>query len=117
MIALIGLYLVALAIINHDAARPKPAERRADDASLATNDLSAELRRCNALGPQDSGSQDSGPQASDEPHCRAIWAENRRRFFGLPPHSLVPAQAPDTLPTKTIAAPQAPNAGTGGAAR
>lgn len=116
MIALIGLYLLALAIINHDAIRPKPAQAETDHIS-STDDLSAELRRCNALGPQDSGSQDSATQASDYAHCRAIWAENRRRFFGLRVHSLMPAKAPDTRPTKTIAAPQAPITGTGGAAR
>jgi conjugative transfer region protein TrbK len=40
----------------------------------ATDALSAELRRCSALGPQD----------AEDPHCVAVWEENRQRFFGRP---------------------------------
>lgn len=76
MAALIGLYLVALAIINREEKRPKPAQVETGHVSSA-DDLSIELRRCHALGPQD----------SDNAHCRAIWAENGRRFFDLPPKS------------------------------
>ncbi len=99
MIALIGLYLVALAIINHDAERAKPAEMQTDRGISATNDLSVELRRCNALGPQN-----LGRQVSDDAHCRAVWAENCRRFFALPPKSTT--RIPASQPTPSSIKPQ-----------
>jgi len=40
----------------------------------ATDPLQIELHRCNGLGEA----------ALQDPACRAAWAENRRRFFGVP---------------------------------
>ncbi len=55
----------------------------------AADDLSAELRRCSALGPQD----------AEDPRCVAVWEENRRRFFGGPARPLTPAAAPANVST------------------
>ncbi len=109
MIALIGLYLAALAIINRNAVRPKQAQMQTDRTGSAIDDLPDELRRCNALRPQTLGHQTSGPQDSGDAHCRAIWAENRRRFFGLPPK--FSARIPASQPAPSSIAPQMSNTG------
>jgi conjugative transfer region protein TrbK len=57
---------------------------------LRSDDLSAELSRCRALGPKD----------GEDLHCKAIWEETRQRFFGRPvrplppPTTTVPVTAP-----------------------
>ncbi|MBN9262390.1 MAG: putative entry exclusion protein TrbK-alt [Hyphomicrobium sp.] len=61
----------------------------------AGGDLSAELRRCSALGPQD----------AEDPHCVAVWEENRQRFFGRPARPLSPQTPPGA------AAPATPSKG------
>jgi conjugative transfer region protein TrbK len=48
------------------------------------DDLSAELRRCSALGLQD----------AEDQRCEAVWTENRRRFFGRPARPTPPTAAP-----------------------
>lgn len=105
MTALIGLYILALAAINRE---PLPADSHGqmDDGSISNGDLSAELRRCNALRPQD----------IDTTHCDAIWAENRRRFFGLSPKTSLrasphPVGASPSKPDASPAKPQSSNAG------
>jgi len=68
--ALVGVCVTAMVAIHR---RPLPkAMLDAPSASAPDDPLSAELRRCSALGPQD---------ASD-PRCQAVWEVNRRRFFG-----------------------------------
>ncbi|QXX76113.1 hypothetical protein MHY1_02948 [Methylovirgula sp. HY1] len=106
MIGVIGLYLVALAAINRE---DLPAHGPANNASPSDADIPTELRRCNALGPQD----------ADDPHCRAVWAENRRRFFGLPPKSSLRASAPQpgASPTKPGTSPIKPQSSNAGDAR
>jgi len=81
IVALIGVFIATLAAINRRPAAPI-------DRDLPTvsppDDLSAELRHCSALGQQD----------AEDPHCQAVWEENRRRFFGRPARPLPPAAAP-----------------------
>ena len=76
--------LVALFIsVNH---RPAPTTVPDVPNASTSDDLSAELRRCSALGPQD----------AEDQHCQAVWEENRRRFFGEPARSLPPSSPPGT---------------------
>jgi conjugative transfer region protein TrbK len=60
-------------------------------STFQTDDLSAELRRCGKLGPQD---------AAEDPRCQAVWEENRRRFFGYGPHvfPVVPDRSASAVP-------------------
>ena len=80
-IALIGVFLAALFALSRRHATPAAPDI---PFAAAPDDLSGELRRCGALGEQD----------AEEPHCRAVWEENRRRFFGRPARP--PAAAPAT---------------------
>jgi len=81
IVVLIGIFIATLAAINR-----RPATPAASDvlSSPTPDDLSAELRRCSALGQQD----------AEDPRCQAVWEENRRRFFGRPARPLPPAAAP-----------------------
>ena len=85
MIIVFAIFLAALHVIHR-----RPAERSVSDAPSvsAPDDLSAELLRCGALGPQD----------AEDPHCQAVWKENRARFFGGPARPLLPQAAPATQP-------------------
>ncbi|MBH5385004.1 putative entry exclusion protein TrbK-alt [Bradyrhizobium diversitatis] len=91
MIVVFVIFLAALHVIHQ-----RPAERPASDAPSAStpDDLSAELLRCAELGPQD----------AEDPHCQAVWKENRARFFGRPARPLLLQAAPATPPTTS--APQ-----------
>lgn len=53
----------------------RPVLRLASPATEDVATLRAELARCDALGLKD----------ADDPRCRAVWDENRRRFFDRPP--------------------------------
>jgi conjugative transfer region protein TrbK len=94
IVALIAVFIAALVAINR-----RPAARAVAIPPTVTtpapDDLSAELRRCSALGPQD----------AEDPHCAAVWEENRRRFFGRPARPL-PPQSPSGA-----AAPATPSGG------
>jgi conjugative transfer region protein TrbK len=79
--ALIGVFIATLFAINRRPTAPAVPEI---PSASAPDDLSAELRRCSALGPQD----------AEDPRCQAVWEENRRRFFGRPVRSLPPSAAP-----------------------
>jgi conjugative transfer region protein TrbK len=68
--ALVGVFVAALVTTHQRPATP--AVPLAPSIIAPDDPLSAELRRCSALGPQD---------ASD-PRCQAVWEDNRRRFFG-----------------------------------
>jgi conjugative transfer region protein TrbK len=85
MIIVFAIFLAALHVIHR-----RPAERSVSDAPSvsAPDDLSAELRRCSALGPQD----------AEDPHCQAVWKENRARFFGGAARPHLPQAAPATQP-------------------
>jgi len=69
-----GFGLVAAAIIatavhfNSEKAEPASAAPR---SATTVDPLAADLARCQALGIA----------ALDDASCKAIWAENRRRFF------------------------------------
>jgi conjugative transfer region protein TrbK len=68
--ALVGVFVAALVTTHQRPAKPTMPE--APSVTAPDDPLSAELRRCSGLGPQD---------ASD-PRCQAVWEDNRRRFFG-----------------------------------
>jgi conjugative transfer region protein TrbK len=83
IVVLIGVFIATLAAINRHPATPALPDV---PTTIAPDDLSAELRRCSALSPKD----------AEDPHCRAVWEENRRRFFGRPARPLPPMAAPAT---------------------
>ena len=72
-VVLVALLVAALASVNR---RPSPPRDITVAPAPPAQDLSAELRRCNALGPEESVDR------SEDAHCRAVWEENRRHFFG-----------------------------------
>ncbi|MFG1374277.1 putative entry exclusion protein TrbK-alt [Xanthobacter oligotrophicus] len=82
--------ITAILIAGLFVAVAMTGDRRADalaipDATLSPSDeLSAELQRCKALAPED----------GEDPHCRAAWEANRRRFFGKPTLSPSEGAAP-----------------------
>lgn len=103
IVILITVFIATLWAINR-----QPVAPTVSDAPSASNpdDLSAELRRCSALGPQD----------AEDPHCRAVWEENRRRFFGrpaqpLPPPTAAQRAAPATPSSNSPASPTGPEGG------
>jgi conjugative transfer region protein TrbK len=85
VIVVIVAIIAAFWVTNQRAAPPVVDLR----TPSAPDDLSAELRRCSALGPQD----------AEDPRCVAVWEENRRRFFGGPARPLTPAAAPANVST------------------
>jgi len=94
IIALIACFAATLFAINRRPATPV-VEPIPTVPAPATDDLTAELRRCSALGPQD----------AEDARCVAVWEENRRRFFGRPARPL-PSQTP-----QGAAAPATPSSG------
>lgn len=86
MVALLAVFMVTLSYIHR---RPAPQAISDAPAVSVSDDLSAELRRCGALRSQD----------AEDPHCRAVWEENRARFFGRPARSVPLQAAPATPPT------------------
>jgi conjugative transfer region protein TrbK len=93
IVALIAVFITTLVAVNR---RPSaPVTETSSTTSPAPDDLSAELRRCSALGPQD----------AEDPHCVAVWEENRQRFFGRPARPLPPQTPAGT------AAPATPSKG------
>lgn len=81
--ALIACFIATLAAIDRRPSAPA-AETAPTTIVPAPDDLSAELRRCGALGPQD----------AEDARCVAVWEENRRRFFGRPARPLPPPSLP-----------------------
>ena len=82
IVALIAVFIATLVAVNR---RPSaPVVETSPITSSASDDLSAELRRCSVLGPQD----------AEDPHCVAVWEENRQRFFGRPARPLSPQTPP-----------------------
>ncbi len=81
IVVLIAVFIAALVAINRRPSRP--VVESVPSAGPAPDELSAELRRCSALGPQD----------AEDARCVAVWEENRRRFLGRPARPL-PLQLP-----------------------
>ncbi|WP_413991221.1 putative entry exclusion protein TrbK-alt [Labrys okinawensis] len=94
IVALVACFIAALAAINRRPSAPA-VETTPTTIAPTPDDLSAELRRCSALGPQD----------AEDPHCVAVWEENRQRFFGRPARPLPPQTPPGA------AAPATPSSG------
>jgi conjugative transfer region protein TrbK len=89
---LIATLVATLSAIDLDA--PEPVVRDTDVAFANESDtLSAELRRCRALGLQD----------AEDQRCEAVWTENRRRFFGRPARPTPPTAAPAAATSKGAA--------------
>ena len=93
-VALIGAFIATLFAIDR---RPPTPDFPEAPAVSTPDDLSADLRRCRALGPQD----------AEDRRCQAVWEENRRRFFGGPARPLPPigekTAAPAAAPTTNSA--------------
>jgi conjugative transfer region protein TrbK len=90
ILVLVAVIIASLVAIDRRPATPV-ALTSSTDPSPGQDDLSAELRRCSALGPQD----------PEDARCVAVWEENRRRFLGkparpLPPRTSLGAAAPAT---------------------
>ncbi|CAH1664530.1 putative entry exclusion protein TrbK-alt [Chelatococcus asaccharovorans] len=93
IVALVAVFIATLVAVNRRP--PAPVVETSPTSKPASDDLSAELRRCSALGPQD----------AEDPHCVAVWEENRQRFFGRPARPLSPQTPPGA------AAPATPSTG------
>ncbi len=94
IVALIACFVAALAAINRRPTAPVAEAAPPTIPAPATDDLTAELRRCSALGPQD----------AEDARCEVVWEENRRRFFGRPARPL-PSSPPAAV------APATPSSG------
>lgn len=90
IVVLIAVLVTALAAISRRPSAPV-AQVFPTITSPTSDDLSAELRRCSALGPND----------AVDARCAAVWKENRRRFFGRPARSLPPQSPPGTAAPAT----------------
>jgi conjugative transfer region protein TrbK len=77
IIVLIGAFIATLAAINRESERQVPLDT---PMSSIPEDLSEELRRCRATGPQN----------REDPRCEEVWETNRRRFFGSRATSVPP---------------------------
>jgi len=69
ILTLIGAFIATLAAINRESERQVPLDT---PITSIPEDLSGELRRCRAIGPQN----------GEDPRCEEVWETNRRRFFG-----------------------------------
>ena len=98
-IVAIGILIGAILAVLTATYQPEPAPLQVHLPSPQnSDDLSAELRRCNALGPSD----------AEDPYCLAVWNENRRRFFGRPARPLrsPPAHEATAPATPSSSAPR-----------
>jgi conjugative transfer region protein TrbK len=93
IVAMVAVFIATLVAVNRRP--PAPVVEASPTINPASDDLSAGLRRCSALGPQD----------AEDPHCVAVWEENRQRFFGRPARPLSPQTPPGA------AAPATPSKG------
>jgi conjugative transfer region protein TrbK len=84
-VAILVLIAVSIATLAASNRHPSmPVAPRHPATAAAPDVLSAELRRCSVLDPQD----------AENPRCVAVWEENRWRFFGRPAQPLPPQLAP-----------------------
>ena len=95
-IALAGV-LLATAIALNDTQVSSTRSKDEPPAAIF-GALDAEHARCKAIGAE----------AANDPVCKAVWEDNRKRFFesGRLPISLSPAEAPKDTPQS----PATPNA-------
>ena len=93
IIVLIAVCITTLVAINRRSSA-SAVETAPTTTPPAPDDLSAELRRCNALGPGD----------AEDARCVAVWEENRRRFFGRPARLLPPQTSPGGVAPATALA-------------
>ncbi len=87
-----ALALAALHRPAADGSRYAVVEQEAAPPVAPPDPLAAELLRCRTLPPQ-----------IDNPACRMVWEESRRRFFGESRRGLAPSDLP--TPPSSIAAP------------
>jgi conjugative transfer region protein TrbK len=85
IILVMAVFMATLSAINR---RPDESPEPDLQSLSDPDDLSAELRRCRAVGPGD----------ADEAHCEAVWGESRRRFFGGPARPLPPTENGSAAP-------------------
>ena len=93
IVALVAVFIATLVAVNRRPSTPV-VEPLPTVPAPATDDLTAELRRCSALGPKD----------AVDARCEAVWEENRQRLFGRPARPLSPqtpagAAAPAATPS------------------
>jgi conjugative transfer region protein TrbK len=69
-IALAGALLAAATTLS-SRKNPLPEAAKAELAATAAGALDAELARCRAIGPE----------AANDAVCKAVWEDNRKRFF------------------------------------
>jgi conjugative transfer region protein TrbK len=95
-IALAGV-LLATAIALNDT-RVSSMRSKDEPPAAIFGALDAEFARCKAIGAE----------AANDPVCKAVWEDNRKRFFKSEklPISMSPAQAPKDTPQS----PTTPNA-------
>ena len=81
--------LLATAIALNDT-RVSSTRSKDEPPAAIFSALHAELARCKAIGAE----------AATDPVCKAVWEDNRKRFFesGRLPISLSPAEAPKDTP-------------------
>ena len=89
IIILIAAVAAALFAIHR---RPAPSPVFDSPSISVSDDLTAELRHCSALGPQD----------AEDLHCQAVWEERRARFFGRPAR---PLPTPTALGSAALVTP------------
>ncbi len=97
-IVAIGIFIGAILAVLTATYQHEPAPLQMNLPSIPnSDDLSAELRHCSALGPSD----------AEDPYCLAVWNESRRRFFGRPARPLRSPPAHEaTAPATSSSAPQ-----------
>jgi conjugative transfer region protein TrbK len=99
ILALIGAFMETLAAINRESERQVPLDT---PMSSIPDDLSEELRRCRAIGPQN----------GEDPRCEEVWEKNRRHFFGTRARQVPPGS---TMLNPSAADPTTTNPASGGA--
>ena len=74
-LGLVAVAAIVVVIAVHLRRSDEIARAPLPPASTPSDPLARELVRCQGLGMA----------AEDDADCKATWAENRRRFFTLPP--------------------------------
>ena len=80
-LGLIAVALILVLAVIHFRRQEEPARWSLAAPAAPGEALARELARCQAIGMA----------ATEDADCTASWAENRRRFFGLPSADASPA--------------------------